>query len=59
VFYSYEISPLVVMHREERQSLAHFLTSTLAVIGGVLTVAGLVDSFVVRTLCSLTLRCWD
>ncbi|KAK4698971.1 endoplasmic reticulum-Golgi intermediate compartment protein 3, partial [Phenoliferia sp. Uapishka_3] len=42
----YEISPLMVIHREERQSFAHFLTSTCAIVGGVLTVAGLIDSFV-------------
>lgn len=36
-FPSYEISPLMVIHREERQSFAHFLTSTCAIVGGVLT----------------------
>jgi len=36
----------MVIHREERQSFAHFLTSTCAIVGGVLTVAGLIDSFV-------------
>lgn len=46
LFFNYEISPLMVIHRETRQSLAHFLTSTCAIVGGVLTVAGLVDSFV-------------
>ena len=36
----------MVIHNEERQSFAHFLTSTCAIVGGVLTVAGLIDSFV-------------
>jgi endoplasmic reticulum vesicle transporter len=27
VFFSYEISPILVAHRESRQSFAHFLTS--------------------------------
>jgi len=31
---------------ETRQSLAHFLTSTCAIVGGVLTIASLIDSFV-------------
>lgn len=44
---NYEISPLMVIHREERQSFAHFLTSTCAIVGGVLTVASLIDGFVV------------
>lgn len=46
LFFNYEISPLMVIHRETRQSFAHFLTSTCAIVGGVLTVAGLIDSFV-------------
>jgi len=44
-FFNYEISPILVVHSETRQSFAHFLTSTCAIIGGVLTVASLVDSF--------------
>lgn len=47
VFFNYEISPLMVIHRETRQSFAHFLTSTCAIVGGILTMAGLIDSFVV------------
>jgi hypothetical protein len=35
-----------VVHQEYRQSFAHFATSTCAIVGGVLTVAGLLDSFV-------------
>lgn len=27
VFFNYEISPMLVIHTEERQSFAHFLTS--------------------------------
>ncbi|CAD6576591.1 MAG: hypothetical protein CYPHOPRED_006042 [Cyphobasidiales sp. Tagirdzhanova-0007] len=46
VFFSYEISPMLVIHRETRQPFAHFLTSTCAIVGGVLTVAGLIDSMV-------------
>ncbi|AFR97842.1 COPII-coated vesicle component Erv46 [Cryptococcus neoformans] len=46
VFFNYEISPMKVIHTEERQSFAHFLTSTCAIVGGVLTVASLVDSFI-------------
>jgi len=45
LFFNYEISALKVIHRETRQSFAHFLTSTCAIVGGVLTCAGLIDSF--------------
>ncbi|GAA5833692.1 hypothetical protein JCM11251_003206 [Rhodosporidiobolus azoricus] len=44
LFFNYEISPLQVIHKETRQSLAHFLTSTCAIVGGVLTIAGVIDS---------------
>lgn len=43
LFFNYEISPLMVIHKETRQSLAHFLTSTCAIVGGVLTIASLVE----------------
>ncbi|SGY84777.1 BQ5605_C009g05719 [Microbotryum silenes-dioicae] len=46
LFFNYDVSPMLVIHREERQSFAHFLTSTCAIVGGVLTVASLIDSFV-------------
>ncbi|EJC98088.1 endoplasmic reticulum-derived transport vesicle ERV46 [Fomitiporia mediterranea MF3/22] len=49
VFINYEISPLLVVHSETRQSFAHFLTSTCAIIGGVLTIATIVDSVVFAT----------
>ncbi|EKM51738.1 uncharacterized protein PHACADRAFT_150385 [Phanerochaete carnosa HHB-10118-sp] len=48
-FFNYEISPILVVHRETRQSFAHFLTSTCAVVGGVLTVASLIDSMLFAT----------
>ena len=35
-----------IIHTETRQAFAHFLTSTCAIIGGVLTVAGLIDSLI-------------
>jgi len=43
-FFNYDVSPIVIIHTETRQSFAHFLTSTCAIVGGVLTVASLIDS---------------
>ncbi|KAF9515309.1 hypothetical protein BS47DRAFT_1372023 [Hydnum rufescens UP504] len=43
-YFNFEISPMLVVHREQRQSFAHFLTSTCAIVGGVLTIAALLDS---------------
>ena len=66
-FFNFEISPMLVVHSETRQSFAHFLTScvlsisgrgtswltfmsrTCAVVGGVLTVASIVDSILFAT----------
>lgn len=46
IFISYEFSPMMVKYVEKRRSFFHFLTSVCAIIGGVFTVAGLVDSFI-------------
>ncbi|KAL1534328.1 endoplasmic reticulum-Golgi intermediate compartment protein 3-like [Salvia divinorum] len=46
VFFFYDLSPIKVTHTEEHTSFLHFLTHICAIIGGVITVAGIVDSFV-------------
>ncbi|KAI9770280.1 MAG: hypothetical protein M1840_003439 [Geoglossum simile] len=44
VFFSYDISPMKVINREQRtKSFAGFLTGVCAVIGGTLTVAAAID----------------
>ncbi|TCD70879.1 hypothetical protein EIP91_001187 [Steccherinum ochraceum] len=48
-FFNFEISPILVVHTETRQSFAHFLTSTCAIVGGVLTVASIIDSVLFAT----------
>lgn len=37
---------LQVQYREEYKSFTHFLTSVCAIVGGVFTVSGLIDSFI-------------
>ncbi|KAJ4472396.1 endoplasmic reticulum vesicle transporter-domain-containing protein [Lentinula lateritia] len=49
VFFNFEISPILVVHTDTRQSFAHFVTSTCAIVGGVLTVASLFDSMLFAT----------
>ncbi|XP_076291836.1 endoplasmic reticulum-Golgi intermediate compartment protein 3 isoform X2 [Lasioglossum baleicum] len=44
IFFSYELSPLMVKYTEKAKSFGHFATNTCAIIGGVFTVAGLVDA---------------
>uniref|UniRef100_A0A915EDD6 Endoplasmic reticulum-Golgi intermediate compartment protein 3 n=1 Tax=Ditylenchus dipsaci TaxID=166011 RepID=A0A915EDD6_9BILA len=46
VFIQYEFSPLMVRYEERQRSWSHYLVSLCAIIGGVFTVASLVDSFI-------------
>lgn len=46
VYFFYEFSPIQVDFTEENTSLLHFLTNICAIIGGIFTVAGIIDSFV-------------
>ncbi|XP_066148708.1 endoplasmic reticulum-Golgi intermediate compartment protein 3 [Euwallacea fornicatus] len=50
VFFQYELSPLMVKYTEQERSLGHFLTNICAIIGGVYTVAGLVDTFLYHSI---------
>lgn len=43
VFFMYDLSPMMVQLTEHRRSLAHFLTGVCAIVGGVFTVAGMLD----------------
>jgi len=53
VFFMYDLSPIMVKFSEHRRSFAHFLTSVCAIVGGVFTVAGIIDSFVYHSMRSL------
>eukprot|EP00959_Pyramimonas_sp_CCMP1952_P066481 1387943-Pyramimonas_sp.AAC.1 len=46
IFFFYDLSPIKVTFTEERSSFLKFITSLCAIIGGVFTVSGIVDSFV-------------
>eukprot|EP01121_Diplochlamys_sp_Union-15-3_P022610 TRINITY_DN968_c0_g1_i5.p1 TRINITY_DN968_c0_g1~~TRINITY_DN968_c0_g1_i5.p1 ORF type:complete len:390 (+),score=53.16 TRINITY_DN968_c0_g1_i5:46-1215(+) len=53
VFIMYELSPIMVKFTETQKSFAHFLTGVCAIIGGVFTVAGIIDAFIYHSLRSL------
>lgn len=53
VFFFYELSPIMVRFTETRKSFTHFLTQLCAIIGGVFTVAGMLDKLVYHSLRSL------
>lgn len=46
VFVMYELSPMMVKYTEKQRSFMHFLTGVCAIIGGIFTVAGLIDSMI-------------
>uniref|UniRef100_A0AAZ3PIS2 Endoplasmic reticulum-Golgi intermediate compartment protein n=1 Tax=Oncorhynchus tshawytscha TaxID=74940 RepID=A0AAZ3PIS2_ONCTS len=46
VFVLYELSPMMVKFTEKQRSFTHFLTGLCAIVGGVFTVAGLIDSLI-------------
>lgn len=46
VYFFYELSPIMVKVSEKRKPFLHFITQLCAIVGGVFTVAGLVDKFV-------------
>ncbi|VDK27136.1 unnamed protein product [Gongylonema pulchrum] len=48
-FVQYEFSPLMIKYEERRQSLSTFLVSLCAIIGGIFTVASLIDAFIYRS----------
>ncbi|XP_034902974.1 uncharacterized protein [Populus alba] len=46
VYFIYDFSPIKVTFKEEHTSFLHFMTSICAIIGGIFTIAGIVDSFI-------------
>jgi len=50
VFIIYEFAPMMVKRTEQSRSFLHFLTSVCAIIGGVFTVAGIVDSLLYHSM---------
>ncbi|KAM7516803.1 hypothetical protein LguiA_006386 [Lonicera macranthoides] len=46
VFFFYDLSPIKVTFTEEHVPFLHFLTNVCAIVGGIFTVSGILDSFV-------------
>lgn len=46
IFFFYDLSPIHVTYKEERRTFFSFLTSACAIIGGLFTISGIVDSTV-------------
>ncbi len=50
LFINYDFSPIMVNIVESRKPFGHFLTAVCAIIGGVFTVMGVLDSFTYQLL---------
>ncbi|KAM5585724.1 protein disulfide-isomerase 5-3 [Rosa sericea] len=48
--FHFELSPMQVLVTENQKSFSHFITNVCAIIGGVFTVAGILDSILHNTL---------
>ena len=44
--FNYKISPIAVRYKNEKESIFSFLINICAIIGGIFTLAGIVDSIV-------------
>ncbi|XP_055624120.1 endoplasmic reticulum-Golgi intermediate compartment protein 3 [Toxorhynchites rutilus septentrionalis] len=53
IFVNYELSPLMVRFTEKRNSFSHFATNLCAIIGGIFTVVGIIDSFLFTSIHAL------
>ena len=48
VFFFYDVSPIMVHYSETKIPFFHFVTEVCAIVGGAITVTGLVDSTIYR-----------
>jgi len=48
-FFTYDISPLEISYKEEKPSFLSFLVGICAAVGGVVTIAGLIDRTLYKT----------
>ncbi|KAI1315643.1 Endoplasmic reticulum-Golgi intermediate compartment protein 3 [Mortierella claussenii] len=48
VFFNFDISPMMVVQVEERKSFTSFLTGVCAIVGGIFTVASIIDGAIWR-----------
>ncbi|XP_065164178.1 endoplasmic reticulum-Golgi intermediate compartment protein 3 [Atheta coriaria] len=48
-FFQYELSPLMVKYTERERSFGHFITNVVAIIGGIYSVASLIDAVIYRS----------
>eukprot|EP01017_Pseudomicrothorax_dubius_P000503 TRINITY_DN0_c1974_g1_i2.p1 TRINITY_DN0_c1974_g1~~TRINITY_DN0_c1974_g1_i2.p1 ORF type:complete len:107 (-),score=29.17 TRINITY_DN0_c1974_g1_i2:55-375(-) len=53
VYFRYDMSPITVKFAQKRESFFHFLVQICAIIGGIFTVAGIIDSIIHKSVATL------
>mmetsp|Transcript_47708 Transcript_47708/g.103792 ORF Transcript_47708/g.103792 Transcript_47708/m.103792 type:complete len:348 (-) Transcript_47708:152-1195(-) len=53
LYFRYDFSPVTIKFRESKESFSHFIVQLCAVVGGIFTVAGLVDTLVHKSIVTL------
>eukprot|EP00744_Colponema_vietnamica_P005440 GILI01007973.1.p1 GENE.GILI01007973.1~~GILI01007973.1.p1 ORF type:complete len:356 (+),score=101.40 GILI01007973.1:82-1068(+) len=53
IYFRYDLSPVTVKFTQKKESFFHFLVQVCAIIGGVFTVAGIIDSVIHRSVVAL------
>ena len=52
-WFRYDLSPVTVKFGRERESIFHFVVQICAIIGGVFTIAGIIDSLIHRSVVAM------
>jgi Endoplasmic reticulum vesicle transporter len=51
--FNYELSPITVQYQQSKENFFEFLVYICAIVGGVFTVAGIIDAVIHRSVSSL------
>lgn len=51
--FNYELSPITVLFSQEKENLVEFLVHIFAIMGGVFTIAGIIDAIIHRSVSML------
>jgi len=51
--FDYEISPLSVLFKDEKENIIDFFTHITGMIGGIFTIAGIIDTILHRSVAAL------
>lgn len=49
LLFNYELSPITVQFRQESENIFEFLVHICAIVGGIFTVAGIIDALIHRS----------